>query len=225
MSISSKVLHSLKRVRLFVTKIHLRLLSAKALRTSIVTLPNGRSIEVIVFSSKKRGMLGLTNIIGAVAIDERCYRTPNILNFVVAHESAHQRSWYTYFLMPVIAASLSCGLLTLCYVLFLLLVLLLQRNPTNMQAFATLFIPGIVFVFIACICSQFLEYKADCKSIRLLGLETVSQARKEVSALLPKPSLSWRIYGAITHPPLAFTIKVCCFFNRDQGLDSTNKSI
>lgn len=215
MNTLSKVLHSLKRVRLFITRLHLRLLSARVLRTSIVTLPNGRAIEIIVFSSKKRAMLGLTNIIGAVAIDERCYRTPNILNFVVAHESAHQRSWYTYFIMPVIAASTGCGLFTICYAFALLLVLSLERNPTYIQVFATLFISGMVLILVACIFSLFLEYKADCKSINILGVGVVSQARKEISSLLPKLSLAWRIYGAITHPPLAFTIRVCRFFNRD----------
>ena len=204
-------------VRLALTKLYLNINGAKFLRVTTIKLPYGRDVEVVIYSSKQDSVLGQVTITGAIAIHEAVLRKPYLLHYILAHEDAHSRQWYSILSIPLTVAFWLCAPTSLVYG-FINLGIYVVRGEIGylfmfLQSLSLLLFLGLVL----CTYSWFIEYKADCEAIQNLGVHTVLKARNYMASL---PRLSWlgRIIAEVTHPPISFTIHVRRFFNRDLGI-------
>ena len=189
----------MNRFTLSITKLYLRSINAKFKEIAQVTLPNGIEIKVIAYSSDNDYGLGQATITRAIIIRDICFKTPDLLNYVVAHEYGHYKSWFSYIAALLITFILLYGFFTL-----LLGILMLQLG---------MLMYGLISIVVGCLCSWAIEYKADSTAIRILGMEKVVSARKQIEDL-PKPPLLWLIIARMTHPRFSWTKFAYEYFHR-----------
>ncbi|MBA7678952.1 hypothetical protein ES703_87232 [subsurface metagenome] len=82
-----------------------------------------------------------------------------------------------------------------------------------LTVFFSMLVIGSVAIAVGCSYSWFIEYKADSKAIRTLGMDVVLHAREEMERF-PKVPLTWRIIARMTHPPFSCTKRIYQFFNK-----------
>lgn len=209
----------MNRVQVFLTKIWLRLMKAKFIRISEIELSDGEKQTIIIFSSKEPLLLGQVTPFNTTIIHERVFRSERLLNYTIAHESAHKRQWYRYIIYPLTFFWVSAP-----FALSLGIVYLMNNiNPLNDTGLITsiiLLAIGLIFFLIPFMYSWLIEFLADCQAIKELGsqyiLEALSEARKDMQ----KPDLSSRIMARMTHPPISFTIAVYKFIHRHDRSNS-----
>ena len=202
----------MNKVVLSLTKLYLRSRKAKFVTISGIKLPDNREVEFAVYTSDDDFLLGQATFTGAIIVHEKCFGAPELLNYVVAHEDGHQRSWYSYLAFPFIVILWLYGLFAMCTALFYLLAMVATGDYSILPAFFSMLVIGLLTIAIGCFFSWFIEYKADSKAIRILGMDTVLHAREEMGRF-PKPPLSWRIIARMTHPPFSCTKRIYKFFN------------
>lgn len=105
----------MNKVVLSLTKLYLHSRKARFVNLSRVKLPDNREIEFIVYTSDDDFLLGQATITGAIIVHEKCLGTHELLNYVVAHEDAHKRSWYNYPAIPLIIILWLYGLFALAH--------------------------------------------------------------------------------------------------------------
>jgi Zn-dependent protease with chaperone function len=202
----------LNRAILSLTKLYLRSRKAKFRNISRIRLPDNREVEVVVYASNGDFLLGQATITGAIIVHEMCFSHTELLYYVVAHEDAHRRSWYSYLALPLIIVLWPYGLFAVGSSLFYLGAAVSSGDYNILSLFFGMLIIGLIAIAIGCFYSWFIEYKADRQAIRVLGMDTVLHAREEIGRL-PKLSLSWRIIARMTHPPFSLTKRIYQFFN------------
>ena len=201
-------------VRLSLTKLYLSLNGTRFLRVATVRLPYDHEVEIIIYSSKQDIVLGQTTITGAIAIHESVLDLSYLLHYVVTHEDAHRRQWYSFLSIPFTAIFWLGAPISLLYGLVALGIFIAQREMSYLHMSLQSLLLSIVLLLIACIYSWFIEYKADGEAIRRLGVHTVLNARNYMESL-PRPSWIWRVIERMTHPPINFTIRINRFFNSE----------
>lgn len=203
----------MNKVTLNLTRIYLRLTGGKFLRLSKVLLPDGEEVEAVVFSSTNDALLGQASITGAILIHEKALRPSYLRDYVLAHEAAHRRRWYSYLAFPItgVFGMGSFGYLTLG---FAMLGAAIAGREGALYMFLVSLGFSLVLFAVPCAYSWFIEYKADSEAVRRLGVNAVLRAYAHLKTW-PKPPLFWRIWARISRPPIAVTIRVCRFFNRN----------
>jgi len=204
----------LNKVILSLTKLYLRSRQAKFKNISRIKLPDNREVKVVVYTSDNDFLLGQATITGAITVHELCFRSTELLHYVVVHEDAHRRSWYSYLALPLVVILWLYGLYIVGGSLFLLGAMVSTGDYSILSLFFSTLIIGLIAIAVGCLYSWFIEYKADSKAIRILGMNTVLHARKELERL-PKLPIIWRILARMTHPPFSCTQRIYKFFNRN----------
>lgn len=202
------------------TKIYLRTRKARFLTISKLKLPNNREVEYIVFTSDDDFLLGQATITGVIIVHEKCLIKQEMLNYVVAHENAHRRSWYNYLAFPIVGFFWFYGLFVFSNSLFYLGVMIATRNIIPI-VFFSMSITGIISIAIGCSYSWFIEYKADSIAIQTVGVSNFIYARSLMSNM-PQVPLFWKILGRMTHPPPNWTLAIYKFFHKK---DRTNNVV
>lgn len=204
----------MNKVVLSLTKLYLRSRKAGFVAISRLRLPDNREVEFVVYNSDNGFLLGQATVTGAIIVHEKCFSTPELLNYVVAHEDAHRRSWYSYLTLPLVIILWPYGFFAICTAVFYLGAMVAAGDYNILPSFFSMLIIGLLAIAIGCFYSWFIEYKADSKAIRILGMDTVLRAREEIE-YFPKPPLSWRIIARMTHPPFSCTKRIYQAFNRE----------
>lgn len=207
----------MRNVRLALTKLCLNLNGARFLRVMMVRLPYDREVEIVVYSSKQDSVLGQTTITGVIAIHEAVLHPSYLLHYILAHEDAHNRQWYSVLSIPITVVFWLCAPTALVYGFITLGIFVVRGEIGYLFMFLQSLLLSFFLGLILCTYSWFIEYKADCEAIRKLGVHTVRDARNHIANLSRPPRL-WRIIARMTNPPISFTIHVCRFFNRDLGI-------
>ena len=202
----------MNKVVLSLTKLYLRSQKVKFKNISRIKLPDNREVEVIVYTNDTDFWLGQATITGAIIVHEKCFSSTELLHYVVAHEDAHRRSWYSYLTIPLLAILWPYGFFVMCSALFYLVAMLAAGYYSILPSFFSMLFFGLLVIAIGCFYSWFIEYKADSKAIRILGMDTVLHAREEMGHFSKLP-LSWRIIARMTHPPFSYTKRIYKFFN------------
>jgi len=202
----------LNKVVLSLTKLYLRSQKAKFKNISRIKLPDNREVEFVVYTSDDDFLLGQATLTGAIIVHAKCFGTPGLLNYVVAHEDAHRRSWYSYLTLPLVIILWPYGFFVMCTALFYLVAIVAAGDYSILPSFFSMLFIGLLAIAIGCFYSWFIEYKADSKAIRVLGMDTVLHAREQMDRF-PKLPLSWRIIARMTHPPFSCTKRIYKFFN------------
>lgn len=204
----------MNKVVLSLTKLYLRSRKARFAAVSRLKLPDNRAVEFVVYASDDDFLLGQATITSAIIVHEKCLSAPELLNYVVAHEDAHRRSWYSYLTLPLIIILWPYGFFAICTALFYLGAMVAAGDYNILPSFFSMLVIGLLAIAIGCFYSWFIEYKADSKAIRILGMDTVLHAREEIDRF-PKLPLSWRIIARMTHPPFSCTKRIYQVFNKN----------
>jgi len=203
----------LNKVQLNLTKyLWLRPLKARFKKVERIALSCGQEVEVIVYTADYTGKVGQRTPFGTIIVDELAFHSPSYLERVITHELAHKHQWYSYLAYPL---AIGFGLVAFCMllaalVMFILSVFLLSGKSALGAVYLLLF--AIPVVIIPCAYSWFIEYKAEARTFRKLGIEAVL----EIDSTLPtrsKAPVFWRIVNRMTHPPPKLVEKVYRRFN------------
>jgi len=159
----------LNKVVLSLTKLYLRSQKAKFKNISRIKLPDSREVEFVVFTNDNDFWLGQATITGAIIVHEKCFSSTELLHYVVAHEDAHRRSWYSYLTLPLVIILWPYGFFAMCTAIFYLAAMVAAGDHNILPSFLSMLIIGLLAIAIGCFYSWFIEYKADSKAIRILG--------------------------------------------------------
>jgi len=200
----------MNKISLVLTKLWLRLQGSKFVRVETIEPKSQETLEVIVFSSKVGLFLGQATPFGTTTINELVLNSGRLVEYVIAHESAHKRQWFRYFVYPVGIILLMPVLPLLAATLALILNAIIASEPLFLvyAALCLAIAVGLLMVFASF--SWFLEVHADFGAIRKLGIQFVIDARAEGKRLLrapgiKKPDLFRHSLTYLTHPPFSLT--------------------
>jgi hypothetical protein len=187
----------MNKLQMVVTKLYLRFIGAKYQKIKEIRLTDEDKLEVVVFASEKWKLLGQVTFVNSVIINDKAFRSANLLQVVATHENAHRKQWYKYLIVLLIIA-IAC-----CMVIYL-----------DRQQFAPVPSAGmsVVLLVVICLSSWFLEYKANSETLRKLGVKKVLSA---YNVFLDGLTRMERIERLLTHPPIGFCIRICRYFNRN----------
>ncbi len=121
----------MNKVVLSLTKLYLRSRKARFVNLSRIKLPDNREIEFIIYTSDNDFLLGQATVTGAIIVHEKCLGTQELLNYVVAHEDAHKKSWYSYLAIPLIIVFWFYGLFAVGTSLLYLGVMICEIDHRN----------------------------------------------------------------------------------------------
>lgn len=167
-------------ILLGLTKLHIRLVDGRFVRTQTMKIPNGVDQEVAIFSGDKVIFRGQCTPFRTIIIHESLLNNERLSNYVFIHEMAHKKQWWSFFVIP------------LCFLLIISLCSLAW-------AFALL-----VFVSL-CVFSWILELNADFAAIKHIKLQAFLEIKDELRKTR-KLTVSSRIINWLTHPPVGITV-------------------
>jgi len=200
----------MNKISLALTRLWLRLQGSKFVRTDTIKLRSQETLEVIVFSSKVGLFLGQVTPFGTTTINELVLDSGKLLEYVLAHESAHRRQWFRHLIYPIGFIFLMPIIPSLAVALAAILTAIIAGEPfLLLYAAICLAIPAVLLMFFASF-SWFLEIHADFSAMRKLGMQFVIDAREEGRRLLrargiKKLDLLQRSLAGLTHPPFSLT--------------------
>jgi hypothetical protein len=198
----------------------LRLQGNRFVRVSTVELPGGGKGQVVVFSGNTYEMVGQVTPLGTILIHEFAFLSKKLYDYVVAHESAHKRQWFRYFLYPLMMLWLILPASLLLVVLTIVQFTIAQESVYLHIAVTTLIVSAALLAT-PMLFSWILEYLADCYAIRKVGMSNILDALEEGRALArehgyEKPGRLSMILARYTHPPLPLTYRICRFLHRNE---------
>ena len=192
---------------LWLTKLYLRSIGGKFVRTEVIRLLGAEDQEVVVFFSDKSPLLGQVTFLRTTIVHESVFRSKHLLDYVIAHETRHKKQWYVYFIYPIIIVCVFAAFFLMLAAVWSLLASIIYMNPGYLLG--TFF--GLVFAVLSSaifgLCSWTLELNADFYAIKKLGLQAFLNALADA----PKPhkrSFYLRAIILLTHPPANVTIRV-----------------
>jgi len=166
------------------TKLHIRLHAAgRFVSTQTMETPNGKEQEVAIFSGVRPASLGQCTPFKTIIIHESVLGNEPLSKYVLVHEMAHKKQWWSFFKIPLCLLVL-LGLINDRWVLMSVLTLV------TLSAF-----------------SWILELNADFVAIRHLGLDAFLGIRGRLREIC-KPTSSSIIVNYLTHPPIGVTVLI-----------------
>ncbi len=165
-----------------------------------VSLPNNLEVEVVSFSIESDCGLAQATPTGVIIVHEKCFSNKELLQYVVAHEYGHHKSWYSYLAFPIVVIFWLWGFFTLLSGLFMFSI--------GVILFA------LLLILVGCAYSWFIEYKAESIAIGILGVNQVLSARKQIKNM-PRPPLLWCVIARMTHPPFTWAMAMYQYFHKE----------
>ena len=196
-------------------QLHLRSVRGNYVRTEVVRLPNGKEQEVTVFSGDNCFFLGQCTMLKTIIIHEVAFSDKRLLNYIVSHELAHKKQWWSFFIIPL---ALFVSLEAPSFIV-LSLTAIGQTVTTHDLYYLKDFPLGMVvaasLMAIPCIFSWLMELDADFQSIGEIGFQTFLDLKNG----LLKPvnhnfSLKY-IINFVTHPPTGLTVRLWRWLHRE----------
>lgn len=172
-------------------------------RTQIVRLPGGGKQEVTVFSGENCLLYAQYTPLGTIAIHESAFSDEKLFNYVLTHETAHKRQWWSLLRIPLALPVVAAGF----WFLSLSLEAAGQTLATyetnafgnfNLGLIAALSLFMVPFAF-----SWLMEFDADFQAIKAIGLQSFLDLTG-VTEQSPRFNLRAVIAG-LTHPPASLT--------------------
>lgn len=190
------------------TKLHLRSIKGNYVRFQKVSLPDGQPEEVTVFSGDKCLLLGQYTPLGTIAIHESVLKNKPMLDYVIAHETAHKNQWWKLFLIPIVFLVVSLAPNYLSRSLASIWEMMINRSWNYLVDFPAGILVAASLIAIPCGFSWLLELDADFQSIRAIGFQKfVDLKNNELKPL--KITFNFRFFiDLMTHPPTCVTIHI-----------------
>ena len=201
-------------ILLGLTKLHIRSVNGRFVRTQTMKIPNGIEQEVAIFSGDKPIFLGQCTPFRTIIIHESVLNNERLSNYVLIHELAHRKQWWSFFAIPLsFLVILSFYFLVLAFVF--LIQSLIAMNPSYLLGFMRYVIMSVLALIIPCAFSWMLELNADFVAIKHIGLEAFLEIRDELRKTR-KLTLSLRIINWLTHPPVGITVRVWRWLHKQE---------
>jgi Zn-dependent protease with chaperone function len=202
-------------ILLKLTKRHIQGANGKYVRTQTVKLPSGKNQEIIIFSNDKPLYLGQSTFFGTIIIHESLLNDERLLNYVLLHEMAHKKQWWSYFIIPLLLLVLA-SFFSVIFALFTLIDSIINRNPGQLLTFLIELLVAGVLLFVPCAFSWVMELDAEFQAIKVIGLVAFTDIRKNLNKF-PKPSKTFMVIARMTHPPTSVTIRCWKWLHKNQG--------
>ncbi|MFA4846311.1 MAG: hypothetical protein WC654_07195 [Patescibacteria group bacterium] len=216
----------MNRASVVLNKLWLRLSGNRFLRVSSIALRDGTEHEVVVYSSNTFQMVGQVTPWGTILVHEFSFLSKKMGDYVIVHESAHNRQWFRYALYPLMILWIICPFLLLSAVAITIQGITAHEARYFVASITALLASAAAFA-IPCLSSWFVEFLADSHAIRELGMSNILEGIEEGRALatahgLKRPDWLSRVFGRLTHPPLPLTYRICQFLYKKE-LDGLRK--
>ena len=196
----------MNHILLALTKLHIRLRDGRYVRTQTIKATNGVEQEVAIFSGDKPISLGQCTPFGAVIIHESVLNNDRLSNYVLIHEIAHKKQWWSIFGIPLFLLVI-LGFLILIRAFMFLVQSLISMNPSYLLGFVQYLIVSLLALVIPCAFSWILELNADFAAIKHIGLQAFLEIRDDLHKTR-RLTLSLRILNRLTHPPVWIIVPV-----------------
>lgn len=179
-------------ILLRLTKLHIRFFAGgRFVRTQIMKAPDGKEQEVAIFSSIKPASLGECTPFKRIIIHESVLNNERLCNYVLIHEMAHKKQWWSFFKIP------------LCFLVLLGLIY---------DHWGTMYVLTLVTLFAF---SWILELNADFVVMRHIGLDAFLEIRRELRKIY-KPALSYIVVSWLTHPPMGVSVRIWRWLHKQE---------
>jgi len=203
---------AMNSILLGLTKLHIRSINGKFVRTQAMKAPSGAEQEVTIFSGAKTTFLGQCTPFRAIIIHESVLENERLFDYVLIHEMAHRKQWWSFLGVPLLFL-LIFGFFCLASAFIFLLQSLILMNPSYLLGFAWFVLLCLLALIIPCAFSWALEMHADFVAIKNMGLKAFEEIRDDLSKTR-KLTLGSRIINRLTHPPAGFTVCVWRWFHK-----------
>jgi len=199
-------------ILLRLAKLHIHFINGKFIRTQTMKIPDGGEREVIIFSGDRTLFLGQCTPFRTIIIHESVLDNERLSNYVLIHEMAHRKQWWSFFGVPLLLV-LILSFFYLAWAFLFLIQSLILMNPGYLSGFAWCALLALLAFVIPCAFSWALEMHADFVAIRNMGLKDFEEIRDDLSKTR-KLTLGSRIVNRLTHPPAGFTVRVWHWFHK-----------
>ena len=199
------------KLMLRLKKLHLRSIGGDYVRTQTVLTQEGKQQEITVCSGDNCLFLGQYTPLGTIVIHERVFEDERLLNYVITHEMAHKKQWWSLFRFPL-------SLLVIMFapdLYFLSLASVGQTISTgnlyNLLDFLARFFAASLLIALPCAFSWVLELDADFHSIREIGFQTFLDLKNDGHSRL---KVNFRtVLNMLLHPSASITIRLWNHFH------------
>lgn len=203
---------AMNSILLGLTKLHIRSINGKFVRTQAMKAPRSAEQEVIIFSGAKTTFLGQCTPFRTIIIHESVLENERLFDYVLIHEMAHRKQWWSFFGVPLLFL-LIFGFFCLASAFIFLIQSLILMNPGYLLWFTWSVLLCLLALIIPCAFSWALEMHADFVAIKNMGLKAFEEIRDDLSKTR-KLTLGSRIINRLTHPPAVFTVRVWRWFHK-----------
>ena len=201
-------------ILLGLTKFHIRSINGRFVRTQTMKIPNGVEREVTIFSGDKTIFLGQCTPFRTIIIHESVLNNERLSNYVLIHEMAHTKQWWAFFIIPL-SFLVIFSFLSLAWAFISLIQSLMSMNPSYLLGFMWGVIISVLALAIPCAFSWALELNADFVAIGYIGLQTYLEIREDLRKIR-KLTVSSRIINRLTHPTVGITVRIWCWFHKQE---------
>ena len=195
-------------ILLGLAKLHIHFINGKFIRTQTMKIPNGEEREAIIFSGDRTLFLGQCTPFRTIIIHESVLDKERLSNYVLIHEMAHTKQWWSFFAIPLCFLVI-CSFFSLAWAFVSLIQSLISMNPSYLLGFMWGVIISVLALAIPCIFSWAMELNADFVAIGYIGLQTFLEIREDLRKTR-KPTVSSTIISRLTHPTVGITV---CFWH------------
>ncbi len=201
-------------ILLGLTKFHIRSINGRFVRTQTMKISNGVEREVTIFSGDKTIFLGQCTPFRTIIIHESMLNNERLSNYVLIHEMAHTKQWWSFFAIPLCFLVIF-SFFSLAWVFVSLIQSVMSINPSYLLGFMWGVIISVLAIAIPCAFSWTLELNADFVVIGYIGLQTFLEIREDLSKTR-KLTVSSRVINRLTHPTAEITVRVWHWFHKQE---------
>lgn len=181
----------MNRLLLAANKLQILIQGSKFKGVRVVRFPDGREQEVVTFSHGKLFYYyGETTVVNTIMFHESAFQSEKTVQYLMAHEGTHQKEMHA-FLIP------------------------LAFVPPLGLWFALSWAGLPVGLFVDYAVLWFIEFRAECQTIRALGIQAVLEGRRDARAILKPSTLARTVHDWVGHPPESLVIRVCRLLHKD----------
>ena len=199
-------------VILWLTKLQIRGINGRYVRTQSVMAPSGKQQEILVFSGENTLYSGQCTPLRTIIIHESALSDEQLFNYMITHEMGHKRQWWAALFVPLAIIALLGAITFLSAALESIIQTIATGNLGYLIFFPLGLLLAALLIAIPCAFSWSMELNADFQSIKTIGLQTYLDVINKPGKR--KRSIGQKIIIGATHPPKEVTVRAWHRFHR-----------
>ncbi len=202
-------------------KLHLLTVKGTYVRAAKIPLPDGREQEVTVFTGNRCLFLGQCTPLRTIIIHEAVFGDERLFNYVLSHEVAHKRQWWSFLNLPLALLAILLSPRLLNDGLISLGRMIAGQDWGQLSVFANGLGLGLLLIALPFAFSWVLELDAEFKAIKAIGLDTFVDLRFRVYRPV-KCNLLVSAINSLTHPPAGLVTGSWKWLHRNDNTAESN---